>query len=53
MTNINCSTQCVHESNGICMLNQIVLSSNISNAGTDCAYFEPRPPNIKKSSKKQ
>lgn len=42
MTNINCSADCNHESNGKCTLNHISISSNLTGIGADCAYFEPR-----------
>lgn len=51
MTNINCSANCNHESNGKCMLNHISVSSSFTDKGADCAYFEPRQNNNGKSKK--
>lgn len=42
MTNINCSANCNHESNGKCTLNYIGVSSSFTGKGADCAYYEPR-----------
>lgn len=49
MTNINCSANCRHESNGICTLNYVSVSSNFTGFGADCAYFEPRSRNLENS----
>lgn len=51
MTNINCSANCNHESNGKCTLNHISVSSSFTDKGADCAYFEPRQAYSGKSKK--
>lgn len=51
MTNINCSANCRHESNGICTLNYVSVSSNFTGIGADCAYYEPRVPDPESSNK--
>lgn len=44
MTNINCTSDCIHQVNGKCNLEQIMV--NTVTLQNQCAYFEqkPRPP---------
>ncbi|TDT58416.1 hydroxymyristoyl-ACP dehydratase [Fonticella tunisiensis] len=42
MTNINCSADCIHQYNGKCSLNHVVITANVIGYGSDCAYFSPR-----------
>lgn len=46
MTNINCSAECIYESNGKCTQNHVSITASIIGYGTDCAYFTPRSENI-------
>ncbi len=40
MTNINCASDCVHQVNGKCNLEQIMV--NTLSLRDQCAYFEQR-----------
>ncbi|HBM79316.1 MAG: hydroxymyristoyl-ACP dehydratase [Clostridiales bacterium] len=42
MTNINCSANCIYESNGKCTLNIISTMTNFTDSGSDCAYFKQK-----------
>lgn len=45
MTTINCSSNCTHQLDGICTLENAV--SDRLSAQTDCAFFEEKKPVFK------
>jgi len=47
MVNINCSEDCIYNTNGMCTLDNISNFSNYVNTDYECAYF------ISKKSKKR
>lgn len=48
MVNINCSEKCIHSINGKCSLAVIDKFTNYIGYHSDCAYFSPTSPQIKR-----
>ncbi|NMB34118.1 MAG: hypothetical protein GX992_07830 [Clostridium sp.] len=44
MTTINCSSNCLHQREGKCMLD--IITKNSSQASSDCAFFEEKTPKV-------
>jgi len=40
LTNINCSTECIHQKDGKCGLERVVLSSVIGENQSGCIYYQ-------------
>jgi|GEM_PF-765798 len=41
MTTINCSSNCIHQKDGKCMLNNTIISS--VSFTSDCVFFQEKP----------
>jgi hypothetical protein len=51
MTTINCSSNCRHQLDGICTLENAV--SNSLSANADCVFFEEKKPSFKQAQYRQ